>query len=418
MRILAFIILFSGLVFACDDYTLAEMVNNSYDIDPSECINITDMGIIINAPDLRLNNTVEMTPYDTRVNSITNTEYVCNYDRLDIELTQQFGGTYHNNPHNITIHAPEFPRINEEINITAGNDKSYPQYNLTIHSLYRKVNLVQNLDYGGQYRNNNINLTVNAQDYKKFNISKNMTYDQVFTHKETNITLIAPGFPTIDEEVEPDCGTTEEYEEYNLTFHVPACVNVVKELQYGETYEYVLGGNKINISAPKKLDINKNLSDKETYNNSKAGILMSCMVDKSQYNSYCAGYNITDIARNWNEINLSNATDAHYATIRIDGLTDYCNMSEKFTQGSMGAINCINRNIGEMKENTTKLLAEVTKLNNIINRVDRIEANETEQTNSLETIIKWGFFILVVGASMIYGLVHLLEKEANKGGRP
>lgn len=405
-----FILFLIPVCFACTNITIADLTNSEMLLQQSECIYIIDTNTTINVMDYKTNDIINMTPYSIATNTVQNRQYVCDYDKLNLNLSLPFSGSYSELNHNITITAPTQPTINAERNLSHGETYLNSQYNLTVNcEPPPKINEILNLTAGTSKTYDNYNLTINALHYK-FNISKNLSLGGSVNFEQPNITIFSDTLEKYNQSITLECGEKKEWPELGLTVNSIECVNANVKIEYGMNYSYPQC--KLNLSASEKLNYNKQLDANEAFTNELLGINLSCQPSNQTYYEYCRSIESGKIS-DWTELNPENCTT--YGIVCLDWVTNDCTTEEKFQIGGHGLIACYNRNIGEMKANTSQLESDLTICNTERNKLASTSENYMQGSSQIAEAIIWGIAGFVFITALALAAHYFISKKLNEG---
>lgn len=304
---------------------------------------------------------------------------------VNILKTLDFGKNYTNNPLNITIIAPVFPSINSTINLSAGENYTNSPYNLTVYALHDKLNVNKSLNFGENYTNDTV-----------------------------NVTLFAPLFPKVNESLNATCGFSKIYSDLNLTIKAPACANVDKTLTMGEVYKN--DDYKIRIAAPNPLNRTEKLIDGDTFWFEPELLNITCTTPKQQYLDFCTNVTISPMEKFFPTfINISeNYTCNSIQRVCVDNLTTACNLTEKFG-GELGFISCFNRIINETNQSCTQAKNDLNKANSQLATITTNNNANAQTSNALDDFVTKliGGVAFLLGIFVI-GSIYINKRNAEK----
>ncbi len=344
--LLAFLIPFA---FACVNLTSAQLANTTTDIPQGTCINVTDWNAVLNSPSVATNDIINQTAFQSYTDPTLNRTFNCNYDKLNTNQSLSFSGIYSEPNHNITISCPAYPLSNLNINISAGTSYTNSTLNLTINALHDNISRNISLNFSENYTNSLIGLNITAPPYPKLNINKSLGYNESYIDDLSNITIIAPQFPSINETSVLSCGQNKDYPTIGIHITGPACLNVDKDLGFGESFDNPAYG--IHVRAPSRFDRAVNLSENQSFNDSKSNLTVSCNPSQQDFIDFCKTVNDTPMTGVWERYNISeNYTYPvqRYTCLNLDNLTPQCTIEEKLN-GVNGFAGCWNRNLDAMQ---------------------------------------------------------------------
>jgi len=370
-----------GLTYSCQ--TVPTLNNSNLTVSLGECYFIEDINATIYPQNITQNIVVNMTAPDTKTEPYTNTTYNCIPKLENINSSLYFGGNYTNTLYNISIYAPAFPKINQEINLTAGENKTFDEYNLTIHSLPKKYNIYKSIDYGETYSNTDV-----------------------------DINITAPQFPQINENLDINkCGFSKRYDRYNLTVKVPNCIDKTVNLSFDDVYTDDFF--KVIIKAPKKQNVKLTLDDGEKYEDNETGINITAKTSFEKYNAFCKNNSVDFVISTWQYFNTTNYTCRTYSYMCLDNLTQYCTYDER-VGNPLGIIECQNRVANESMKKVFETQEELSKCNNerAVLLSNTKQTNEaTERMYEILLYIVVLFFLFLAGGVFIYGYAKQKAKE-------
>lgn len=381
---LFFLLTFSS--FACYTVLSYDLNNTVVYLNFSECLYIIDLNTTIYPPQIPLlNNTVNLTAFQTISDNLTNITYICNYNKVDAHLQLDFNTTYTNQNNNITILPPPFPKINQDLNLTPTNNLTFSEYNLTINTIYPQKNLNKNLSYNEEY-----------------NVS------------ELNITIRAPPFPNINQDVFVEkCGFSKTFDIFNLTVLTHPCKNEIINLDRGIIYR--IDFFNLSLITQKKINATLNISNNQFYENKDEDLLIRCTVSNEEFINFCKSTNITPYIPIWSIINTSNFTCKNYLYTCLDDITQYCNLEEKTTP-ELGFINCFNRNINEMITIKKQSEQEVAKCFEEKNILIATNNNMKAGIQNTQDILLMVLISVVVLITLLLGTYMFIQNLKQKEG--
>ncbi len=406
MRKLLALLLMLPVIFPCTTVVSTELINSTTPLGQFECLYFLDLNYTIGVADLRQNSTYEMTPYQERTDSVSNSRYVCNYDALNINMTMPYGGSYDNDNHNLHIRCPAFPQINEFRNIEAGSSYYYSAYNLTINATHKNYNINDTLDFGESYDNNDVN--IHLRTLAPANLTQNivLVFNETRVINGTNITVSAPPYPYVGQVKNLMCGEKAEFSELGIQVNAPACINQDVNMLYGDVFSRPEYG--LNVYAPTRVNENWQLKAGETKENTNAGIAASCVVTPEEYASWCRNITEEDVIATWTPYNLENYTCNNMASVCIDNLTTYCTNEEKL--GGPGRfLQCYNRNLEYMTTKVADAESRATEAERKMNSlIEKYNEAENAQKNAIEVMVEFFLYVscvLAISAGFIYFLI-------------
>lgn len=140
---------------------------------------------IIAPPFQKINQNININENESYTNEVFNISVSCNIKNLNIYKNLNFNESFIDSIHNITIKSPNFPKINEVVNVNKCNfEKFYNEYNLSIKTLpceNRNINISLNSIYKVDF----LNLTVISP--KKIDKRVDLSNSEIFEDKENNL---------------------------------------------------------------------------------------------------------------------------------------------------------------------------------------------------------------------------------------
>lgn len=380
-KLILFLLLIPFVSAQCIQTTSGAIANSTTTIDYDGCINLTDLGIIIQVENIKQNQIHNMTPYSTRTNAYTNESYYCQYPDLNINQTLDYEERYDNNDYNIHLVCEQFPFIDEILNLTAGNTHPYTAYNLTVNSLYKQYNIDNTLTHEGTYENEN-----------------------------NNITIKAPPLPIKNDIIEIDeCDYYMKYHDLNITITSPDCINKEITLGNGESYEVEFF--ELIINAPKPLSEKVSLIDGEEWTWKDTNLSVSCNTPFEKYDNFCKNKSAEFISTTWKYINITNMSCNTYGVFCVDKLTESCTYDERIGD-KYGLIKCVNRVVGTNENLTEKYRIEkdqcIEEKDILVDANDTLNKNEEELDSTILMVV--GGLCLMVG--IVGGMYHFIVRKS------
>lgn len=152
---------------------------------------------------VKQNNQINMPPGSSFVDSVSNNTYNCqqtHFNHIDINIT------------NSTIYT------SEERNITVFYTPTTCPTCPTIPTDYCYQNITQTLDYNQTFHDNRTNITITAPNYPKLNVVyKIPDFSHSYSNQRLNLTVQPPDFPKINKKYTLDCGKNLTDTTYNLS---------------------------------------------------------------------------------------------------------------------------------------------------------------------------------------------------------
>jgi len=370
-----------GVASACQ--TIPTLNNTNFTLLFGECYFIEDINATIYQQNISQNNVVNMTAPSTQYNTYTNTTYNCMPRLENINRTLNFSEYYYNSIYNISIYPPAFPKINQEINLTAGENQSFVDYNLTIHALH-----------------------------KKFDINKTLNFGELYSNSEVNIEIYAPAFPKINENINiSKCNYLKRYDAYNLTVQTLSCLDRTVNLSFDDVYD--VDFFNLIIKAPQKQNVKLTLDDGEKYENIEAGINITAKTSFEKYNAFCKNNSLDFVISSWQYFNTTNYSCKTYSYMCLDNLTQYCTYEER-VGNPLGLIECQNRIAEQTLSQKAQLEEELNKCNNeravLLDNTNKTNT-ATERMYEILLYIVILFFMFLAGGIIVYGYAKQKAKE-------
>jgi len=301
----------------------------------------------------------------------------------NINRTLNFSEYYYNSIYNISIYPPAFTKINQEINLTAGENQSFVDYNLTIHALH-----------------------------KKFDINKTLNFGELYSNSEVNIEIYAPAFPKINENINiSKCNYLKRYDAYNLTVQTLSCLDRTVNLSFDDVYD--VDFFNLIIKAPQKQNVKLTLDDGEKYENIEAGINITAKTSFEKYNAFCKNNSLDFVISSWQYFNTTNYSCKTYSYMCLDNLTQYCTYEER-VGNPLGLIECQNRIAEQTLSQKAQLEEELNKCNNeravLLDNTNKTNT-ATERMYEILLYIVILFFMFLAGGIIVYGYAKQKAKE-------
>lgn len=397
MRRILLLLVLLGISSACINISSQDLINSSIQLNASTCIYVDDWNATINNSVIFQNNLRNITPGTNYTNSLNET-FSCAFDHLNINQTLDYDEEYADTIHNVTLRAQGYPQLN---------------------SLVR-------LDPGRSYTNRFLNLTVTANvlnqsvptvvQVPKLNISQNLSGGQWYNNTELNISIYATPFNKLNETTQLKCGESKTYATLGVSVNAPACPTpITRTLDFGE--HLIIRDQGIDITAPAKLNKNIALTVGETEKNDTIGLTVSCAINDTQLISLCQSQNDSQIVKLWERIPINETQNCGaFSYFCVNNLTQYCSNDEKYS-GRYGLINCFNRNIDEIKNQTKELTDQNTILTTQKAACETGQAQIREDKDSSMTFILMmlgGMIILV--CSIVLAIKWLKTQQIEQGG--
>jgi len=405
------VILLISIASACTNITTADLTNSSLHLNQGDCYLITDINSTLNVTDYRIDGTINMTPYQVTTNPTTNTQYVCRYDLLNVSQTLPFSGSYTNAEHNISIIAPAFPPMNLEINVTAGDNYVNSTYNLTVHALYRKVNINDTLDFLECYNDTNTNLSLCAPP--KMNVYENLSYGLSFINSTYNVTINAPPYPNINEHRSLGCGETWNWTQVGISATAPPCAGVTRTMGFGERYQD--SNYKIDLTVIAKPNITLTLSSGQNYTSDMYGVSATCEATRDQFIDFCKNFSDENITQYWEAVNISNYTCNNFAFTCIDNISSHCTSEEKFG-GPLRLLECNNR---ILEQTTIKCKEDADSLAICTSEKEALSRAPQAISDTKNDIVNFfitGLMVIIILGCGFFLFARYLEKKKIEGG--
>jgi len=386
MKYIIGLLVLLGMTSACLNLSSQDLMNSSIQLNASNCIYIEDWNTTINNSINFQNNLRNITPGSNYTNYLNET-YSCLFDQLNINRTLEYDEVYIDTTHNISIRAPEYPQINSLIRLEPGRSYNNRLLNLTVIA-------------------NVLNQTSpSVTSLPKLNISQNLSNGQWYNNTELNISIYATPFVKLNESVTLRCAEVKNYPNFGISITGPACPTpITRTLNFGE--HLIVADQGIDITAPAKLNKNIALNVGQTDIEENVGLAVSCSVNDTQLISLCSSQNDSQIVKLWERIPVNESQSCGaFSYFCINNLTQYCSNEEKYS-GRYGLINCFNRNLDEVQNQTRHL----TDQNNILTTQKAACENGQQQIRD-DKDSSMTFILTVLGAIMILicGVILLIK---------
>jgi len=351
-------LLIISIASACTSVTTSSITNTTLLLDQADCIYISDINATINITDYRIYNTINMTPYETETNLITQTTYRCDYDLLNIDESLPHSGTFTESNHNITVTCAPPPTIDQNINVTAGSSAVFASYNLTVNAVHQNFSINKTLDYNESYYNELVGIHIFSPETGiiEENLTVVLNFNETYVNEDIKLNVTAPEYPYVGENSVLKCGEFKEYPELGIKVSAPTCLNINQDLKFGE--DIIMPEYGLHIEAPDPFDLDITLKNGTSFNHSASVLHIGCETPKDDYIHFCQTYGNQSITKLWEEVNLTNFTCRNVAYMCVDEVTEYCTVEEKFS-GEYGFISCYNRNLNEMQTHCTAVEDEL-----------------------------------------------------------
>lgn len=413
LRLLFVLLCLVSASMACTTLTLANLANASFTLNQGQCIYITDTNTTLQAEYYKTNDTINMTAYQVATNFITNTQYVCNYNRVGMTQTLPYNGSYYNDVNQINITCPVFPMINEDITLTAPNTYSKTQYNITVRALDKKYNVNKTLGFSECYTNLETNETLCAPEYPKVNVVETLGYGLSYINSTANISITAPPYPNINENVQLKCGESKTWSQCGVTASAPACSGVSRVMSYGEHFKD--DNYKIDLTVIEKPDIQFTLKSGENYTSETYGVRGTCEASAEQFIDFCKNFSDVDLPQYWTPMNLSNYTCNNFAMLCIDEISPYCTAEEKFG-GAYRLLQCNNRIAEQTYTQCKDKEDQLTICTNEKNALSQAPMAITSSTDSAVYVIVFGAVSVAVIILLCFLAIRYFQrKQAERG---
>lgn len=422
MKALAILFLIP-FAFACIEINSSEVQNTSFSMAYGECYHDIISNLTYQAPNattLLYNDTINMTAYQISTDNNVNRSYICNYDYVGDVAWLDFNATYHNNNHDITVHAPAYPTIpacyaaNSVISLVCGNNYTNTNINLTILTTFPQLNSNISLDANSSYTYAPINLTVNANPLPNLAINKSLTYGGSYINEALGIYITGADFPLVHEAVSiTSCGYNKNYAMLDLNISSTPCDAKTISLNFGESYKCAFENTIINAPAKKNEVVALGTNQNKTW--SDVGISASCSIGINEIATFCKNTGADTYKSVWNMMNLSNYTCQTPSYQCMDNVTELCTVDEKY-KDFYGVIRCLNRVTEESFNKTLDSNAQLSQCTSDKNGLQKnIDTNTAvADKNSDNIVMAIGGLVLL--ACMGAGFYVYAKNEKKKEG--
>lgn len=397
MRRILLLLIILGISSACLNINSTDLINSSVQLNASNCIYIEDLNTTINNSIVFQDNLRNISAGSNYTNSLNET-YSCLFDKININQSLDYSENYTNTAHNITIRAPGYPLLNSLVRLDPGRTYYQKDLNLTVIA-------------------NVLNQSApTVPQFHKLNITQNISGGQWYNNSDVNISIYAIPFNKLNDTINLKCGENKEYTTLGITVNAPACATPIKRtLDYGE--HLLVTDQGIDITAPPKLNKNLDLYVGQTDKEDNIGLTATCSINDTQLISMCEKQNDTQLVKLWDKISFNESQNCGaYTYVCVNNLTQYCSNDEKYS-GRYGLINCFNRNIDEVRNQTKELTDQNTILTTQKAACETGQKQiQDDKDSSMTFVLMIITSMIILVCSIVLGIKWIKTQQIEQGG--